>query len=136
MSTGPRRREALDWYEGAHVDIDEAEAAVLGGRNNWALFAAHQAVEKAMKAAHMALLRERAPRTHDPVELHRQVGIALAEDLAEALSELTPYYSVARYPNAGLEKPWCGISNSLAKRLVQASRKIVEEVGVLADLRG
>ncbi len=53
----------------------------------------------------------------------------------EALSELTPYYSVARYPNVGLEKPWLGISKSLAERLVEASKRIVEEVGIHAGLR-
>ncbi len=136
MSGNIRRREALNWYEGALVDIDEAEASLSGGRPNWALFASHQAVEKALKSAHIVLKRERPPRTHDLVELYRNLGVRLSEHLEEALSELTPYYSVARYPNAGLEKPWLGISNSLAKRLVEAAKRIVEEVGFSANLRG
>lgn len=135
MSEGTARREAVNWYEGALVDLDEAEAALSGGRPNWALFASHQAVEKALKAACIVLKRERPPRTHDLVELHRLLGARLPEGLVEALSELTPYYSVARYPNAGLEKPWLGISSSLAKRLVEAAKRIVEEVGVSANLR-
>jgi len=135
MGESIRRREALNWYEGALVDLDEAEAALSGERPNWALFASQQAVEKALKAAYIVLKRERPPRTHDLVELHRNLGIQLSEDLTEALSELTPYYSVARYPNAGLEKPWRGISRSLARRLVEASKRIVEEVGVSANLR-
>jgi len=135
MSENIRRREALDWHEGALVDLDEAEAALSGGRPNWALFASHQAVEKVLKAAYIVLKRERPPRTHDLVELYRNLGVKLSEDLMEALSELTPYYSVARYPNAGLEKPWLGISKSLAKRLVEASKRIVKEVGVSANLR-
>ncbi|MEM2876167.1 MAG: HEPN domain-containing protein [Candidatus Bathyarchaeia archaeon] len=136
MSGDIERREAVNWYEGAIVDLDEAEAALSGDRPNWALFASHQAVEKALKAAYLTLKRERPPRTHDLVELHRNLGVKLSECLLEALSELTPYYSVSRYPNAGLEKPWLGISKSLAKRLVEASKRIVEEVGIHANLRG
>ncbi|MFQ6074766.1 MAG: HEPN domain-containing protein [Candidatus Bathyarchaeia archaeon] len=135
MSRNIRRREALNWYEGALVDLDEAGAALSGGRPNWALFASHQAVEKALRAAYIVLKRERPPRSHDLVELHRDLGVKLPDDLLEALSELTPYYSVARYPNAGLEKPWLGISKSLAKRLVEASKRIVGEIGIHASLR-
>jgi len=120
MTENIRRQESLNWYEGALVDLDEAEAALSGGSPNWALFAAQQAVEKALEAAHIVLKHERPPRTHDLVELRRGLEVRLSEDLVEALSELTPYYSVARYPNAGLEKPWLGISKSLARRLVEA----------------
>jgi HEPN domain-containing protein len=136
MSGNIKRREALNWYEGALIDLEEAEDALSGGRPNWALFASHQAVEKALKAAYIVLKRERPSRTHDLVELYRNLGVELSEDLLEALSELTPYYSVSRYPNAGLEKPWLGISKSLAKRLVEASKRIVKDVGVHANLRG
>jgi len=136
MSGNTVRREALNWYEASLVDLDEAEDSLSRGRPNWALFAAHQAVEKALKAAYIVLRRDRPPRTHDLVELHRSLGVQLAEDLEESLSELTPYYSVARYPNAGLEKPWLGISKTLARRLVEASRRIIQEVGVSANLRG
>ncbi len=38
------RREALNWYEGAFVDLEEAKDALPRGRPDWALFAAHQAV--------------------------------------------------------------------------------------------
>jgi len=128
------RKEAISWYEGATIDLEEAESALSAGRRNWALFAAHQAVEKSMKAAYIALKHERAPRTHDLVELHRGLGIELQDDLLEALSELTPYYTVARYPNAGLEKPWESISPFLARRLVTLSKRIVFEIGSHAGL--
>jgi len=136
MSRNSKRHEALNWYEGAWVDLAEAEDALSGARPNWALFASHQAVKKALKAAYIVLKRERPRGAHDLVELYRSLGVELSEELNEALSELTPYYSVARYPNAGLERPWLGISRSLARRLIEASRRIIEEVGVSANLRG
>jgi len=117
------------------VDLEEAKAALSAGRTNWALFASHQAVEKALKAAYI-VNRERPPRTHDLVELYRGLGAGVSDELVEALAELTPYYSVARYPNAGLERPWLTIQKSLAGRLVEASKRILEEVGSYAELRG
>jgi len=56
-------------------------------------------------------------------------GALIDLEEAAALSELTPYYSVARYPNAGLERPWEGISRELASRLLEAAERIVERVG-------
>ncbi|MEM4020955.1 MAG: HEPN domain-containing protein, partial [Nitrososphaerota archaeon] len=52
------RKEAKDWFDGAMVDLEEARSALLNNRVNWALFAAHQAVEKALKSAFMILKRE------------------------------------------------------------------------------
>jgi HEPN domain-containing protein len=45
------RREAVNWYDGAKVDMMQAWDALKEGRPNWALFAAHQAVEKAIQVA-------------------------------------------------------------------------------------
>jgi len=55
------RREAKNWCDGALIDLEEAKSALLNRRPNWALFAAHQAVEKALKAAYIALNKEEGP---------------------------------------------------------------------------
>jgi len=128
------RREALDWYEGSLVDLEEARSALREGRYNWCLFAAHQAVEKALKAAYIALKRALPPRTHDLVRLVREVGVELPEDLRRSVAELSPYYTVARYPNAGMERPWESIERGTAERLLRAAERVVREVGRLAGL--
>ena len=129
------REEARNWYDGALVDLEEARSALAGGRYNWALFAAHQAVEKALKAAYMVMRRTRPPRTHDLTRLLSGLGLDLPEELRVGLSELTPYYTVARYPNAGLERPWESIERSLAERLVRVAERVVEIVGRKAGFR-
>ncbi len=106
-----------------------AESALDVGLNNWALFAAHHAVEKALKAIVMAKQRERPPRTHDLVGLLRIAGTQLESQLETALSELSPYYSVDRYPNAGLRRSWKRIGRETAVRLVEAARRVVKRVG-------
>ena len=52
------REEARNWFDGALVDLEEAKSALSNRRYNWALFAAHQAVEKVLKAAFIVLRRE------------------------------------------------------------------------------
>ncbi|MBS7248069.1 MAG: hypothetical protein QXX18_07235 [Candidatus Jordarchaeales archaeon] len=60
----------------------------------------------------------------------------LSEKLVEALAEPTPYYTVSRYPNAGMERPWESIPVSLAERIIRKAKIIVREVGRLASLGG
>lgn len=92
------RDEALDWYSDALEDSKEANDAFERNRFNWAVFAAHQAVEKALKAAIIVLKKEKPPKTHDLIELLRYSNIKLSEDLIDLLGELTPYYVISRYP--------------------------------------
>ena len=129
------RGEAEDWYEGALVDLEEAYSALANGRFNWALFAAHQAVEKALKAAYIVLKRSRPPRTHDLVRLVAELNVSVPKEIKVGISELSPYYTVARYPNAGLERPWRSIDRDTAERLVGIAEKAVKIIGELTGLR-
>jgi HEPN domain-containing protein len=66
-----KREEARNWYNGALVDIEEAKSSFSSKRFNWALFAAHQAVEKALNASHLILKRKRPTKTHDLTRLSK-----------------------------------------------------------------
>lgn len=123
------RREAKNWYDGALVDLEEAKSALSNGRFNWALFAAHQAVEKALKAAIIVLKRRSPLKTHDLSRLLSESNVKVNDEVRVGISELTPYYTIARYPNAGLERPWESIEKSTAERLVNIADKVVRNVG-------
>ncbi|MEM4639890.1 MAG: HEPN domain-containing protein [Thermofilum sp.] len=100
----PVRGEALDWLAEARADLRHAEVSISVGDYNWACFAARQADEKALKALILHALGEYA-RGHDLVKLYRKarsVGLSLSEGI---LSKLSAYYTVARYLNAGVERP-------------------------------
>ena len=126
---GSERVEAGDWYDGALVDLEEARTALASGRNNWAAFAAHQAVEKALKSAYIVLKRRLPPETNDLTRLLSELELPLPESLRVGVSELTPYYTVSRYPNAGLERPWEGIERSTAEKFVELAEEVVKKVG-------
>ncbi len=122
------REEALDWLEGALVDLNDAKEAHKRGSHHLAVFLAHQAVEKALKAYIIAFRRVRPPRTHDLVELLNIAEIELDPPDAEALAELSPYYTIARYPNAGLRRPWREITAGTASRFIALAEKIVNKI--------
>ncbi len=131
------REEALDWLEGALVDLNDAKEAHKRGSHHLAVFLAHQAVEKALKAYIIAFRRVRPPRSHDLVELLNIAGIALDPSDIDALTELSPYYTVARYPNAGLRKPWREITASTANRFIALAERIVNRIkSVFEEHRG
>ncbi|MDW7978650.1 MAG: HEPN domain-containing protein [Candidatus Caldarchaeum sp.] len=128
------RGEAVDWFLMAVEDLKMARDAFEKGRLNWALFACHQACEKALKAGLIAS-RRRPPRTHDLVELVELLGVDLDEETVSGLSELSPYYTIARYPNAGLRRPWAEIGREFAERMIALSEKLLETVDERFGLR-
>ncbi|MEM4831593.1 MAG: HEPN domain-containing protein [Sulfolobales archaeon] len=122
------REEALDWLESSLVDLSEAKEAHHRGSYHLAVFLAHQAVEKALKAFIMGFRRIRPPKTHDLIELVTIASIQLDPNEVEALSELSPYYTLARYPNVGLRKPWKEITRGTSQRLLSTAEKVVERI--------
>jgi HEPN domain-containing protein len=44
---------AADWLHQARQDLDQAQLSAAHGHHEWACFAAHQAVEKALKGLHL-----------------------------------------------------------------------------------
>lgn len=122
------REEALDWLESSLIDLSEAREAHFRRSYHLAVFLAHQAVEKALKAFIIGFKRTRPPKTHDLLELIAAASIQLESSEVEAISELSPYYTIARYPNAGLRKPWKEITQGTSQRLLSTAEKTVEKI--------
>ncbi len=127
------REEARDWYDAAKIDLEEAKSALREGRYNWACFAAHQCVEKALKVAIMILKHERPPKTHDLTRLLRIAELDLNSEIRRTIAELSPYYTIARYPNAGLERPWESIDRETAERFIKTAELVLLKVGELFE---
>ena len=118
----------LNWLSEARADLRHAEASVKIGDYSWACFASQQAGEKALKALILHVLGE-YPRGHDLVKLYRRVrgyvGISLSEG---SLARLSAYYTQARYPNAGIERPSEEISEEQGRESISIARCILDEV--------
>ncbi|MEM1748614.1 MAG: HEPN domain-containing protein [Sulfolobales archaeon] len=124
----PIRDEVLNWLAEARADLRHAETSVNIGDYNWACFAAHQAVEKALKALTLHVLGE-YPRGHDLLRLYRRVRDSIVISLSEvALAKLSTYYTLARYPNAGMERPSEEILKEHAEEAISTARGVLDEV--------
>ncbi len=124
----PVRNEVLNWLAEARADLQHAEASIELKHYSWACFAAQQAAEKALKALAMHVVGE-YPRGHDLVKLYRMIREALDIELSEtSLAKLSAFYTQARYPNAGLERPSEEITKEMAEEAVSIARAVIDEV--------
>lgn len=124
------RAEALNWFREAVADFERARRAIRD--RDWALaaFMCQQACEKAFKAVYIGVLRVRPPRGHDLVMLYRGLSSVLnvSEVIVGRIPEVSQYYTVARYPNAGLEIPSESISEEQAKRALEVAEEVIRVV--------
>lgn len=119
------REEVKWWIKAAGRNIERAEASIEREDFEAAAFWAQQAVEFALKA--LVLFKgEIPPKTHNLVELYRLVSDVLSVAREELLSELTPYYSVSRYPDIFMGVPV--VHRSTAKRFLEFAKELLKEV--------
>ncbi len=116
------RAEAEWWLRAAEENLRDAEVLMAGGR--YAAFCAHQAAEKALRAAVIELRRKLPPGTHNLLVLARELGVE-DEEMLERLRLLNPHYVVSRYPDAANAVPGDVYSRRLAGELVGAARAVV-----------
>ena len=96
---------AGDWLSQANQDLAMADVSAGHGHHEWACFAAHQAVEKALKGLH--LFHGQQAWGHGLGRLFRDLPDALQErmeacvpDLVERLRILDALYIPTRYPDS------------------------------------
>jgi HEPN domain-containing protein len=117
-----------DWFRQAEADLAHARYALAGRHHEWACFAAQQAAEKAVKAAHEALGQE--AWGHSVTELLdalRAAGKPVDETLLDRGRALDKLYMPTRYPN-GLPSgaPADYYTRSEAERAIADGEAIVE----------
>lgn len=91
------RVEAERFWKQSQADWKAARDLHQTHNFSAAVFYCHQAIEKALKALHIIVNRELAPRTHNLVELG--ASLDLPGELAAHLQDLTPEYMMSRYPD-------------------------------------
>jgi HEPN domain-containing protein len=87
------------WFEGAKYDIGTAEDILGTGRYPYALFMAHMALEKALKALYVKRTHRHAPRTHSLSMLARYIKNEMPRSMAEQLAGYASFHIQTRYPD-------------------------------------
>lgn len=85
------------WQQGAQDALEAAEALHKLGKYALALFAAHLAVEKALKAAYINASNQEPPPTHNLLLLAEEGQRSWTDEEKEHLSDLTDFAIDARY---------------------------------------
>ena len=67
---------SADRLQQALRDLEQAEQSMESGRHEWACFAAHQAVEKALKGMNLALDQQAWGHLHTPLGRPAAIGLA------------------------------------------------------------
>ena len=88
-----------EWQKQADYDIDTAEYMLRGGRNVYAVFMCHLAVEKMLKGLYQARLSKMPPKTHNLAYLLEQTGLCAPQATLEFLVRLNEAHIATRYPD-------------------------------------
>jgi HEPN domain-containing protein len=90
---------AMDWFNQAERDLEQAQDSQQAERHEWACFAAQQAAEKAVKALHLHLGQE--AWGHMVARLLQELPelTTVPQQLIEKGRVLDSFYVPARYPN-------------------------------------
>jgi len=90
---------AMDWFNQAERDWEQAQDSQRAERHEWACFAAQQAAEKAVKALHLHLGQE--AWGHMIARLLQELPelTTVPQQLIEKGRVLDSFYVPARYPN-------------------------------------
>ncbi len=98
------RKEVERLFRQADRDLENARKSITIEAYEVSAFLAQQAVEKYLKGMWVLLKKEPAPHTHSLTELGDGVGVPA--ELRRYLADLTPDYTVSRYPNAANSVPY------------------------------
>ena len=125
------REEIRWWFESAIINLRRAERAFQANDFEACSFWSHQAVEFALKAL-IIYKGELPPRTHNLRRLYEIVQEVLNLD-EQILSELTPYYSVSRYPDIFMGIP--RVHRKTAERFLNFAKDTIRIIGDILGYR-
>ena len=121
------REEITWWYKSAKINLKRAKRAFEDKDYEACAFWSHQAVEFSLKAL-IIKLGHLPPRTRNLRRLYESCK-GLIELNEQILSELTPYYSVSRYPDIFMEIPT--VHKDTAKKFLEFAEEIIKKTGEL-----
>jgi HEPN domain-containing protein len=116
------RREVDLLLRQARRDLVNAEKNVGIDAYEVAAFLCQQSVEKALKALYVHTRKKRASATHSLTELGTDLSAPAA--LKAPLSELSPDYTVSRYPDAANGLPADVYTRATAESRLTAAKEI------------
>jgi HEPN domain-containing protein len=121
---GRMRPEVERLLRQADRDLENARKSISIEAYEVSAFLAQQAVEKYLKALWVLLKKEPAPHTHSLTELGDALGVPAP--LRRHLADLTPDYTVSRYPNAANAVPYELYDEPAARAKIARAGEVIQ----------
>ncbi|MBM4047456.1 MAG: HEPN domain-containing protein [Planctomycetes bacterium] len=106
-----------EWLAQADYDFDTAEYMFRGGRYIYAVFMAHLAIEKGLKAIWQAKLAGTPPKIHNLLYLVQRIGVTPPQHVHDILATLSGVSVPTRYPD-NLQKVLRDYTEDKTRRLL------------------
>jgi len=119
MNQGELKKQVEYWRTGTADDFSCAEMLARSGHGRQALFFAHLALEKALRAHVTHATGSVAPKKHSLTILAQMSGLAMDEEMINALGAFNRFNITGRYPSARGRAMSC---HKLDSRMEQARR--------------
>lgn len=127
---------SADWLHQAQADLAQAELSASSGHHDWACFACHQAVEKALKALHLHHGQQNwghglGRSLRDLPTKASQALAAEVSELEDRLRVLDALYIPTRYPDSLPEgAPTDHFGRLQSQDALNHARAVVKAIGV------
>ena len=116
------------WHDEALESWKDAVYNIKGSRISLALFSAHLAIEKILKAHVVQKTGKFPPMIHNLISLANIAGLKLSSQQVELFSELNPLNIEARYPGIAGQRPTKKQAELIVKRTKVALEWLIEEL--------
>lgn len=120
------REEARLWLDDAKYDLESAQDLFKSARYNYTVWLARQAVEKALKAAYLVVIKQPMPRSHNLTAIARELSWDIPPTIKNNLQFLNPHYTVTRYVDAALGKPSDLYDNAVAAEAIAKAKEVLD----------
>ena len=120
------------WLDGAQYDLETAKSLLQTKRFPYALFFAHLALEKLLKALVVKNTQEHAPYTHSLPFLASKSGIEVPEEILDRFAEYMEFHLESRYPDEKRDfyrKCTEGFSNEKFKEMEEIYQWLIQQLG-------
>jgi HEPN domain-containing protein len=121
-------QQIAHWRDGAREEWQVSGELLEKGRVRHALFFAHLALEKALKAHVCRHTADLAPRTHNLVRLADAAELDVPPTILEVLGEMNEFVLTGRYPDATSKVPALGEARILRQRAEEAFAWLMQQL--------
>ena len=118
-------KRSEEWMKQSVYDMDTAEYMNKGGRNIYAVFMCHLAVEKALKGLYNEKRLKIPPKTHNLILLLNKIDIKPPKGLGKFIVKLNEASIPTRYPE-NLTKLQQIYNDTTAKEIIVKAKEFIE----------